>query len=186
MFGTRLNLAVPGTYDSFAAWEVPEGIYKMIKGECGSSMAQSWMGASQIIVPCVISEHYVIVRIHPGLWQADLFDPKYHGLDEQSKLMRADELQPLLTLFSRVLESAGYWATNELALTRKTRPLQIYIPGPEEQFTQKDLYSSGPFACMIVERIISGQPSITWGDTRVNKYRELIAASIFDMGVVDE
>ncbi|XP_057794784.1 uncharacterized protein LOC131011054 isoform X1 [Salvia miltiorrhiza] len=47
MFGTKLNLVVPGTYDSFAAWEVPEGICKMIKGECGSSVAQSWMGASQ-------------------------------------------------------------------------------------------------------------------------------------------
>ncbi|XP_057791065.1 uncharacterized protein LOC131008190 [Salvia miltiorrhiza] len=50
MFGTRLNLAVPSTYDSFAAWEVPEGICKMIKGECGSSMAQSWMGASQVSI----------------------------------------------------------------------------------------------------------------------------------------
>ncbi|XP_057779209.1 uncharacterized protein LOC130997796 [Salvia miltiorrhiza] len=184
-FSTRLNHVIPGSYESFHDWVVPQSIISMIQGVNGSSTAQNWFGATQIVVPCRIKAHYVVVRICPGPWETELHDPLFYGMDDIRKKERVAEIQSLLSLFGKILEDAGYWTLNVYGWERKTCPLTLYIPGPDEQFSQKDTVSSGPFACMVMERVLSDSPSITWGNTRVKKYREIIAASAFSMCVID-
>ncbi|KAH6786565.1 hypothetical protein C2S52_006117 [Perilla frutescens var. hirtella] len=78
------------------------------------------------------------------------------------------------------------WQRNIFGMQRRkgfARNLKLDFADPSEQFHQMDSNSCGPFACMYMERLLSGMPAISWGNKEggVVRYRKYMARMIYDM-----
>ncbi|XP_057776708.1 uncharacterized protein LOC130995445 [Salvia miltiorrhiza] len=143
-----------------------------------------WMDATQVLMPVIIGHHFVLCRIRLGELVCEVYDPVFHKLSPRQQDGRVGELLPLLRLLPIVLQLARWLDDTSIDSTvaKEKYPLMTAVFAPAEvQFHQQDSVSCGPFVCMYAERLISGSPSIEWGNHNVAAYRAKIARSIFSL-----
>ncbi|XP_057779884.1 uncharacterized protein LOC130998483 [Salvia miltiorrhiza] len=157
---------------------------KAVKGQELPPGHIGWMDATQVLMPVIIGHHFVLCRIRLGELVCEVYDPVFHKLSPRQQDGRVGELLPLLRLLPIVLQLARWLDDTSIDSTvaKEKYPLMTAVFAPAEvQFHQQDSVSCGPFVCMYAERLISGSPSIEWGNHNVAAYRAKIARSIFSL-----
>ncbi|XP_057786360.1 uncharacterized protein LOC131003824 [Salvia miltiorrhiza] len=143
-----------------------------------------WMDAAQVLMPVIIGHHFILCRIRLGEAVCEVYDPVFHKLTPRQQDARVGDLLPLLRLLPVVLQVSRWLDDTSIDSTvaKNKWPLMTAVFAPAEvQFHQQDSVSCGPFVCMYAERLISGSPSIEWGNSNVAAYRAKIARSIFSL-----
>lgn len=120
-----------------------------------------------------------MVRVDMVARDFHIHDPLWHTLDKRARDDISRSLNPLFYFFPVLLRTTGYWSDQKLGL-KETDGLFKWSVAPKKSiFESTRPNCSGALACMTVERLISGCPSIRWGRREISSYRQLAACRIF-------
>ncbi|KAH6797022.1 hypothetical protein C2S52_021576 [Perilla frutescens var. hirtella] len=135
-----------------------------------------------VIFVCCVSEHWLTVLLDLIEWRVDVYDSVFHRLAPEESKLRGIQLRPLTKLMKQVLHYVGWFVKNVHDIRSPPSP-SLPCRIMTNNFKQKDDVSCGPYACMYVDRLITGSPMIKWGDKTANirDYRFQMAVRIFDL-----
>ncbi|KAH6783902.1 hypothetical protein C2S52_008861 [Perilla frutescens var. hirtella] len=162
-------------------WEPFQSMVQMVQGRDVAG-ARPWWDAKQVIFVCCVSEHWLTVLLDLIEWRVDVYDSVFHRLAPEESKLRGIQLRPLTKLMKQVLHYAGWFVKNVHEIRSPPSP-SLPCRIMTNNFKQKDDVSCGPYACMYVDRLITGSPVIKWGDKTANirDYRFQMAVRIFDL-----
>ncbi|XP_057774826.1 uncharacterized protein LOC130993806 [Salvia miltiorrhiza] len=168
----------------FATWQPHAKKMYMVHGQGVSSTHGDWMNATTLILPIHVCGHYITCRVDLLSGVCDIFDSQLFKTMPQPRFDVIAALYPLQCLLGKMLEVSQWFARTTIVdnplENLQWRRLKIQYADENEQFQQPDQCSSGVFACMYVERLISGSPSLAWGNGHAADYRRKIGSSIYE------
>ncbi|XP_057783220.1 uncharacterized protein LOC131001059 [Salvia miltiorrhiza] len=142
------------------------------------------MNATTLILPIHVCGRYITCRVDLLSGVCDIFDSQLFKTMPQPRFDVIAALYPLQCLLGKMLEVSQWFARTTIVdnplENLQWRRLKIQYADENEQFQQPDQCSSGVFACMYVERLISGSPSLAWGNGHAADYRRKIGSSIYE------
>ncbi|KAH6780294.1 hypothetical protein C2S52_011531 [Perilla frutescens var. hirtella] len=152
-------------------WTVPKDLIHYVDGNNSTSVVP-WWDAAYIITVCNINGHWITIRIYLVEWEIELYNSYYYTLSIEDREIKKTQLRPLTCLLPCLLFHSGYWRRNCYGLEEKYGKYPLKPMNQEYQFT-----------CKYVERLLTGWPSISWGNQYGNlkKYRERMAMNLFDI-----
>ncbi|KAH6815831.1 hypothetical protein C2S51_020651 [Perilla frutescens var. frutescens] len=137
-----------------------------------------------VITVCQIDGHFVTVHISVRELRVVLYDSLSLCSTDEDRRAHGDQLKPLLMLLERLMFVAGYWDKNRCSMRRPRtlagRTFQLELGDDSEQYQQRESHTSGPFACMVVERLINGGPAPYWGSITSNMRRYRLRDKLCD------
>ncbi|KAH6779415.1 hypothetical protein C2S52_010652 [Perilla frutescens var. hirtella] len=112
-----------------------------------------------VIFVCCVNEHWLTVLLDLIEWRVDVYDSVFHRLAPEENKLRGIQLRPLTKLMKQVLHYAGWFVQNVHEIRSPPSP-SLPCRIMTNNFKQKDDVSCGPYACMYVDRLITGSSMV--------------------------